>query len=103
MKITLLPTTKLGKWSVGLIISLFLFFLLGIALVTLGRPGGDMYIAIPVLIAGIYGIATFITGIICIFKYKERSLLVFVSSFIGLAFLMVLMQTNTFGLGPPHH
>ena len=97
MKITLLPTTRLGKWSIGLIISLFLFFLLGMAIVTLGHQTGgktffdNLYIAIPMFIAGISGIAAFITGIICIFKYKERSLLVFVSSFVGLAVLIFLL------------
>jgi hypothetical protein len=97
MKITFLPTTTLGKWTIGLIISLFVFFLLSVAIVNLGhQTGGETvtannYIAIPMLIAVISGVSAFITGIIAILKYKERSLLVFIATFIGLNILVFLL------------
>jgi hypothetical protein len=97
MKSTLLPTTTLGKWSIGLVISLILFFILSFAIIILGHQTGgetffdNLYIAVPMFLAGISGIAAFITGIICILRYKERSVLVFMSALIGLFVLFLVL------------
>lgn len=97
MKITFLPTTKLGKCTIGLIISLILFFLLAAAIATLGRQtGGDTltannYIAIPMLLAAVSGVSAFMIGLIAVLKYKERSLIVFLSIFIGLNILVFIL------------
>ena len=76
MKSTLLPTTTLGKWSIGMGLSLILFFILSFAIIILGHQTGgetffdNLYIAVPMFLAGISGSAVFITGIICILRYK---------------------------------
>ena len=103
MKITFLPTTTLGRWTIGLIISLVSFFLLATATVTLGhQTGGDTitannYIAFPMLIAMGSGIAAFITGLIGILKYKERSVLVLLSTFVGFDVLFFVLGSLLFG------
>jgi hypothetical protein len=89
MKINLMPKTLLGKWSVLLIIVFFLFFELFQILVASGQRGGEkffsnLWLTIPILIAGISGISAFFTGIIGIIKSKETSVLVFLAVLIGL-------------------
>lgn len=87
-----LPKTVLGKWSMGLIIAFFLFLIIGILVVSTGQEGGktifdNLYISIPMLSAGACAVASFITGIISIIWKKERGILVFISSIIGLLVL----------------
>jgi nitrate reductase gamma subunit len=97
MKSSLPPTTTLGKWSIGLGISLILFFILSFAIIILGHQTGgetfldNLYIAVPMFLAGISGIAALITGSICILRYKERSALVFLSAAIGLFVLFLVL------------
>jgi hypothetical protein len=89
MKLTILPKTHPGKWSIGLIGGLVLFFALLWLLAASGQRGGDTFssnlaLAVPGLLAAICGIAAFFTGIIAIIKSKERSALVFLAVIIGL-------------------
>jgi hypothetical protein len=97
MKSALLPTTTLGKWSTGLGISLIGFFILSFAIIILGHQTGgetfldNLYIAVPMFLAGLSGIGALITGVICIFKYKERSVLVFLASAVGLFVLFIVL------------
>ncbi len=91
-RIYLLPKTVLGKWAIGLILAFFLFLIIGMTVVATGQIGGNtifdnLYISIPMLSAGICAIASFITGIISIIWKKERSILIFISSIIGLVIL----------------
>ena|SRR3989338_3379077 len=91
-KIYFLPKTTLGKWSFGLIISFFLLLICTTLIVSSGQEGGEtifdnLLISIPMLAAGLCAIASFITGIISIIKHKERSILVYISTFIGLLVL----------------
>jgi hypothetical protein len=84
MRITILPKTPLGWWSVGLcVVSIALFALF---VVILG-PGPDynmtLAYALTAIDAGI-AVAAFVTGLISIIKSKERSILVFVAMAIGL-------------------
>jgi uncharacterized membrane protein len=93
MKIYIVPKTRLGKWSMWLIVVFILLFITFQLLVASGQRGGDTFLSnltlsIPILTAGICGIAAFITGIISIIKSKERSVLVFIASIIGLFVLM---------------
>lgn len=88
-----MPKTRLGKWSVGLIIIFFLFFALFQLLVASGQQGGATFfsnpvLTIPILLAGTSGVFAFFTGIISILKNKERSVLVFLATAIGL-FIML--------------
>jgi hypothetical protein len=88
MRITILPKTPLGWWSVGLVVANILFFVL--SQVVLG-PGPDYNMALAYALTAIamgIAVAAFITGLISMIKSKERSILVFLSTAIGLYSLM---------------
>ena len=88
-----MPKTKLGKWSVRLIVVFFLLFILVQIIAAVGRSQGvfdsdsfnayQILIPITIIPSGICGIAAFITGIISILKRKERSVSVFLATIIG--------------------
>jgi hypothetical protein len=64
--------------------------------VLLGQRGGDTFfsnpsLAIPILLAGISGIAAFITGLISIVRKKERSIAVYLAVAVGLIVLIVAL------------
>lgn len=93
MRISIVPRTTLGKWSVGLIGGLIFFFALLWVLVAAGQRGGETFfsnpaLTVPALLAAISGIAAFFTGVIGIIKSKERSILVFLAAVIGLFVLV---------------
>jgi len=93
MRISLRPKTIMGRWSIGLTITLFLFFVLFQLLVASGQRGGETFfsnlaLTIPILLAGISGVSVFITGIIGIIKSKERSVFVFLTTMIGFLVLI---------------
>jgi predicted Abi (CAAX) family protease len=97
MRITVLPKTSLGKWSVGLIAAFILFLALFLILVAFGQRGGETFfsnllLTVPMLLAGTCGVAAFVTGLIGIIKSKERSILVYLAIFIG-------FEIMVFGLG----
>ena len=98
MKITLLPKSTLGKWSIGLAIGVFLFYCISRLGVTLDHQEGgesffsNLFRAVPLILAGLSGVAAFFTGIIGIIKDKERSVFVFLAVLFG-CFVLV------FGLG----
>jgi len=88
MKIYFVPKTQWGKWSAGLFGGFILFFLLMNLLVALGQEGGETFfdnlaLSIPGILGAICGVSAFFSGIYSIFKHRERSLLVFLASFIG--------------------
>ena len=94
--IYLLPKTKLGKWSIGLIVAFFLFLIIGMIVVSTGQTGGEtifdnLYISIPMISAVISAIASFFTGIISIIWKKERGILIFISTIIGLLILWFIV------------
>ena len=74
MKVNILPKTKLGKWSVGL---LFLYLIIRLV------PIANLPIAsVPFMEAGIksiFALAVIIPGIISIIRNKERAILVYFS------------------------
>jgi len=84
MRISILPKSLLGWWSIGLVVANILFFVL--SQVILG-PGPDynmpLAYTLTIVLAGIAG-AAFVTGLVSIIKSKERSILVFVAMAIGL-------------------
>jgi hypothetical protein len=90
--VTILPKTPLGKWSIGVVVA---SILLPFALYRFFIPfesfapefNAVLYLAVIIVIAVIAG-ATFITGLISMIKSKERSVFVFVSTAIGLWFLI---------------
>ena len=98
----ILPTTILGKWSIGLIIAMPLLFVLGTSFTNslyASIAAGDTILAdiaarpalTLTMLAGMgSGILAFITGILAIIKQKERAVLVYISSIIGALFILFL-------------
>ena len=93
----IIPKTSLGKWSVRLIVLFFLLLATGIFIISRQGPRTDETFfdnpaaSIPMLGAGASAIAAFFTGILSIWKYKERSILVFVATAIGLLVLWFVL------------
>ncbi len=91
MRISVLPKTSLGRWSVGLAIAFILLFVL-LELLTGSNPFGPgtnpvLAVVLKIILAGMPG-AVFVTGLVSMIKRKERSVFVLVSMALGLWFLI---------------
>jgi hypothetical protein len=89
-----MPKTKLGKWAGGL---LAVFLLLLIALILgmklLGILPGTLLARIVGICMMIAGIATFVTAVVSLVKFKDRSFVVILATIIGIiAMLAVVME-----------
>ena len=85
-----MPKTRIGKWSVGL---LLLFGLSVLTIILIGRRPGDPRVVIPGLCAAASGVATFVTALIGLFKQKDRTFLVVFCAVIGFfVSLMVIFE-----------
>ena len=97
MRISILPKSFLGWWSVGLVVASVLF--LALFEVILG-PGPNynmaLAIALTIVVAGIGG-AALVTGLIGMIRSKERSILVFLATAIGL-YSLIGGATSLLGL-----
>ena len=96
MQVHFKPKTKLGKRSAWLLVAIAVFMTAFRINVSLGYRGGDTFftnpsLAIPILLAGISGIAAFITGLIGIIREKERAISVYLAVAIGLIVLVVAL------------
>ena len=93
MRISVLPKTSLGRWSVGLAAAFTLLSVLFAVLTGLGGagPGPVAPIVIATIIFGISGIAALVTGLISIVKRKERSILVLLAAAVGLSCLFFFL------------
>lgn len=96
-----MPKTKLGKLSVRLIITFFLLLGLFYILVASGQRGGATFFSNPVLaFTGLgmaaAGISAFFTGVVGIIKEKERSVLAFLSTIMGLFILLFVLAEILF-------
>jgi hypothetical protein len=101
----LMPITTLGKWSVGLILAMPIFFIIGTSFTNSlyqSTPAGDTILkdisarpalALMMLAGMIAGISAFITGLLTIIRQKENALLVYVSTVIG-ALLMLFLTAE---------
>jgi hypothetical protein len=92
MGIAILPKTPLGKWSTGLVVaSILLPFALYRFLIPFEPSDPEfnavLCLAVIIVVAVIAG-AAFVTGLISMIKSRERSVFVFVSTAIGLWFLI---------------
>ena len=99
----IIPISLLGKWSVGFIIVMPLFFIAGMSFadslyksVPSGETILDDIIKRPALsltmLAGMLsGILGFISGLMAIIRKKDRSVLVYISSIIGALFVIFLI------------
>jgi hypothetical protein len=96
MKNIILPETVLGKWSVGLFGGFIVFIALFFGLIAAGQRGGEtffsnLYLTIPALIAAVSANAAFFTGIIGIILRKERAILVFLATAVGLFVIIFVL------------
>ena len=96
MKVYFSPKTPLGKWSVWLIVAFVLLIVVFQLLVSSGQRGGDtfldnMLLTIPMFLAGICGISSLVIGLIGITISKDRSILVFLASILGLFVLIFVL------------
>jgi hypothetical protein len=92
----MMPKTKLGKWAGGLLV----VFVVLLAALIYGmnvagwQPGTPLSITVGTC-AMIAGIATFVTAVISLVKFKDRSFAVFLAVIIGL--IAVLIATIEVG------
>jgi hypothetical protein len=104
MRISVLPKTSFGRWSVGLvaacILLLVLLWLLGAFLGVYAGEGGRFQLVALILgvAIGVSGVGSFVAGLISIIRSKERSILVFLVVII--VFFVLLMEFLEFLL--PH-
>jgi hypothetical protein len=108
MKVSLPPKTKLGWWSLGLIIAMPILFSIGSSFthslyqsVSSGRTIPQDIIKRPALaltmLSGmVTGVSAFISGLIAIIKEKERALLVYLSTLIGFLLILFLLAEVIF-------
>ena len=82
----LLPVTRLGRWSVGLLAASAALFAASNGLVAAGQegPGFNPWLALTVFPAALSAVVTGATAAVSIFRRRERSALVFLALLIGL-------------------
>ncbi|MCL5094152.1 MAG: hypothetical protein M1355_03410 [Patescibacteria group bacterium] len=99
---TIFPKSKLGKWSILLIIAMpVLFFTGGLLANTLYKsvPAGAIleditvrpFLSLSMLTGMACGISAFVTGMVAFIKQKERALLIYPSIAIGTLFVILLI------------
>jgi hypothetical protein len=95
MKLSLKPETSLGKWSVGLQTFFLIVIVASIILVkVLGILSFDDHWWDVTVLVFVASIIAFITGLIAVIRNKDRSILVYLSIFLGLcAILFVLLHS----------
>lgn len=108
MKIDLMPKTILGKWSLGLIVTMPVLFIIGMSFTNLlyeSMSAGNTILediskrpalALTMLAAFISGISAFIIGLIAVLRQKERSLSVYVAIIIGALLILFIMNEILF-------
>jgi len=102
MKAYLIPKTKLGRWSLGFIIAMPALFFFGSSFTNSlykSVPAGSTILkdiierpalALTMLLGMVTGISAFIVGLIAIIRQKERALLVYVATSIGMLLILFL-------------
>ena len=103
MRLSFIPKTTLGKWSVGLIVAMPVSFFIGRSLLNLlykSVPAGNTILediverpalALTMLTGMVSGISAFITGFIAVIKQKERALFVYAAIIIGALLIIFLL------------
>ena len=99
----IVPKTKLGKWSVGLIVAMPILFVIGTSFtISLYRstPAGETILAdiasrpalaLTLLAGMIAGISAFITGLVAISRQREKAILTYISTTIGALLVIFLI------------
>jgi hypothetical protein len=84
VRITILPKTSLGRWSIGLAAAFVLVVVLNILLQDgLEFKPGSVELRILFVALSTSGIGSLVTGLINIIKSKERSILAFLVLVVG--------------------
>ena len=96
-----MPKTRLGKWSAVFAAAFVAFFLLSPILMLLNQQqiGNETtmdtllrpFLIVVGLAAMASGLLAFFTGVISLVKYKERSALIYITTFIGLLAVFFLL------------
>lgn len=102
MRVDLMPKTKPGKWSLVLIVVMPMLFFVGMSFTnSLYRsiPAGRTILeditkrpalALTMLSGMLAAILAFIVGLMAIIRHKERAILVFISTLIGMLYILFL-------------
>jgi len=103
MRLSFIPKTTLGKWSLGLAAAMPVLFFIGMSFTTLlykSVPAGGTILtdiavrpalALTMLAGMVSGISAFVSGLIAIIRQKERALLVYVATLIGALLIIFLL------------
>ncbi len=103
-----MPKTKLGKWAIGLILTMLMLFFIGTSftnsLYTSVPSSNSIFedmirrpaLVFPLLTAMLSGVAAFVTGIIAVAKDKERAPLVYIALIIGACVILFLAGESLF-------
>ena len=98
----IVPKTTSGKWSVGLIVVMPILFVIGTSLTNLlyeSVPAGGTIVAdiaarpalaLTMLAGMAAGIAAFLVGLLALVRKKERALLVYISTMVGMLLMVFL-------------
>jgi len=78
MKIAFIPKSTQGKWAAGLGIAFIIF----IAMKIIG------FMPLPTFSIAALGLAGFVTGIVAIFKNRDRAILTFLPVLVGLVIIL---------------
>ena len=95
MRISILPKSSLGRWSVGLAAAIILLFVLLFVLAVLSGLEVGLVPLVDLILDdafGTSGIGALVTGLISLIKSKERSILVSLVVVAGLFALIVLLD-----------
>jgi hypothetical protein len=98
-----MPKTKLGKWAGGLS-AVFLLFLIALILEKnlLGILPGTPLARIVGICMMIAGIATFVTAVVSLVKFKDRSFVVILATIIGIIAMLSVVIEVVEGLNYSH-
>lgn len=90
MRITILPKTGLGWWSVGLAVAFILFF---IFVLFFGPKGEEptWQVALTLAAWGTLAAAAFVTGLIDMIRSKECSIFVILIIELGVFLLIIIL------------
>lgn len=99
-----MPKTKFGKWSVWCLGLFVVFFIGAQVIVASGQEGGEtffdnLFVSIPMSLVALSAIFAFAFGLFSIVKQKERSLLVYLATLVGLWILTFVVGEF---IGPDH-
>ena len=103
MRLSFIPKTKLGRWSLGLAAAMPVLFFIGMSFTNFlykSVPAGGTILkdiavrpalALTMLSGMVSGISAFVTGLIAIIRQKERAILVYGATLIGALLIIFLL------------